>query len=117
VTLGVLEVRQTRHGRGVFAGRDYDPHEVVEVCPTVQVADADIAGDLRDYVFRAVSDRDVVLPLGYGMLYNHSSDPNLEYDQDERTITFVALRRIRPGDELTIDYGQEWWQTRGREPD
>jgi len=101
----------------VFAGRDYDADEVVEVCPTVRVADADIAGELRDYVFNAVSDSDVVLALGYGMLYNHSSDPNLEYDQDERAITFVALRRIRPGDELTIDYGQEWWQTRGREPD
>jgi SET domain-containing protein len=112
-----LEVKQGRHGRGVFARRDYEPGEIVEVCPTVQVADADITGGLRDYVFSAVKERDVVLALGYGMLYNHSADPNLEYDQDDPgTITFLALRPIRRGDELTIDYGDEWWQTRGREP-
>jgi SET domain-containing protein len=52
------------------------------------------------------------------MLYNHSADPNLEYVQDDPgTITFLALCPIRAGDELTIDYGEEWWETRGREPD
>jgi uncharacterized protein len=113
-----LAVKQGPHGRGVFATRRYKPGDVVEVCPTVQAADADISGSLRSYVFSSVKDRDVVLPLGYGMLYNHSSDPNLEYDQDEpTTITFLALRPIRAGDELTIDYGEEWWQSRGIEPD
>jgi hypothetical protein len=24
---------------------------------------------------------------------------------------------VRRGDELTIDYGDEWWETRGLEPD
>jgi hypothetical protein len=24
---------------------------------------------------------------------------------------------VRPGEELTIDYGDEWWETRGLEPD
>jgi uncharacterized protein len=56
--------------------------------------------------------------LGCGMLYNHSSDPNVEYVQDEpSTITFLALRAVKPGEELTIDYGEEWWETRGLEPD
>jgi uncharacterized protein len=51
------------------------------------------------------------------MLYNHSANPNVEYDQVEPTkITYRALRKIEPGEELTIDYGDEWWATRGREP-
>ena len=112
-----LEVKQSRHGRGVFAKRRYAEGDVVEVSPTLQVADADVTGRLRDYVFGALNEHDVVLALGYGMLYNHSDDPNVEYDQEEATITFLALRAIRPGEELTIDYGEEWWQTRGRDPD
>jgi SET domain-containing protein len=112
-----LAVRQGPHGRGVFATRPFRKGDVVETCPTVEVADADVTGRLNDYVFSSVTDGDVLLVLGHGMLYNHSDDPNVEYVQDEPTaITFRTLRKVRPGDELTIDYGEEWWETRGLEP-
>jgi hypothetical protein len=112
-----LTVRRGRRGRGVFAARGFVAGEVVESCPTVELADADVTGQLGDYVFRSVRDGDVVLPLGYGVLYNHSADPNVDYVQDEPSvITFVARRSIRAGEELTIDYGEEWWATRGLKP-
>ena len=51
------------------------------------------------------------------MLYNHSADPNVEYVQDEPSmIRFQALRTVMPGEELTIDYGDRWWETRGLKP-
>jgi len=106
------------HGRGVFATRSFAKGEVIEACPTVELADADVRGRLNDYVFTSVSDGDVLLVLGHGMLYNHSPEPNVEYVQhDPSTITFRALRKVRPGDELTIDYGEEWWDARGIDPD
>ena len=44
--------------------------------------------------------------------------PNCEYIQDgPRVITFVTLRDVEAGEELTIDYGEEWWSTRNLEPD
>jgi len=103
----------------VFATRQFAKGEVIETCPTVEVADAEVTGRLNDYVFSSVKDGDVVLVLGHGMLYNHSADPNVEYVQDDEpdTIQFRALRKVRVGDELTIDYGEEWWETRGLEPD
>jgi uncharacterized protein len=112
-----LQVTYGPRGRGVFATRRFDQGEVVETCPTVEVADADVAGRLNDYVFGSDTDGDVVLVLGHGMLYNHSRDPNLEYVQDDpSTFMFRALRTVSPGEELTIDYGEAWWQTRGLEP-
>jgi hypothetical protein len=113
-----LAVKHGRHGRGVFAARRFVTGEEVEVCPTVEVPDAAVVGGLGDYVFGSGHDGSALLLLGFGMLYNHSAAPNVEYVQgEETTIAFVALREIEPGEELTIDYGREWWETRGLEPD
>jgi hypothetical protein len=112
-----LVVREGRHGRGVFATRRFIAGELVESCPTVEVPATDVTGRLGDYIYSSVNDGKIVLVLGYGMLYNHSADPNVEYIQDEpTTIEFHARRAVEPGDELTISYGNEWWDTRGLEP-
>ena len=113
-----LEVREGLRGRGVFATQRFSTGEAVEVCPSVEVAGSDAKGVLTDYVFESLSrSSHVVLVLGYGMLYNHSDDPNLEYDQDDAgVVTFFATRTIEPDEELTITYGSEWWEGRGRTP-
>jgi uncharacterized protein len=113
-----LSVERGPHGRGVFATRRFAEGELVERCHTIELPDSEVTGRLGDYVYTSVKDGDVLIVLGCGMLYNHSSDPNVEYVQDEpSTITFLALRAVKPGEELTIDYGEEWWETRGLEPD
>jgi len=113
-----LTVTEGSLGRGVFATRAFRQGDVIEHCPTVELADADVAGRLNDYVFSTDTEGDVLLVLGHGMLYNHSPNPNVEYVEGDEpsTITFRALRDVRPGEELTIDYGEEWWETRGLEP-
>ena len=116
-TASGLAVKRGPHGRGVFATRRFAKGALVERCPTVEVPDSEVVGRLDDYVYTSVKDGDVLLVLGYGMLYNHSADPNVEYLQDEpSTISFRALRTVLPGEELTIDYGDRWWETRGLEP-
>jgi SET domain-containing protein len=114
-----IEIREGRHGRGVFATRAFAKGEAVETCPTLELHGDNVAGRLGDYVFgSAESEDNVVLPLGYGMLYNHSYDANCEYVQDgPDAITYLTTRDVAAGEELTIDYGEEWWATRDLEPD
>ena len=112
-----IVVGRGRRGRGVFAARRFREGEVVEVCPTVLVGEDDANGVVRDYVFGARQKGKVLLVLGYAMLYNHSDDPNLFHRSAGRMlIEFVALRDIEPDEELTHDYGPEYWADRNRTP-
>ena len=113
-----IEIKEGPYGRGVFATRDFAKGESVESCPTLELPEDTVTGRLGDYVFGSAEDEhEVILLLGYGMLYNHSYEANCEYVQEaERVITFVTLRPVDVGEELYIDYGEEWWATRNQEP-
>jgi hypothetical protein len=113
-----IVVGRGRRGRGVFAARRFREGEVVEACPAVLIPDEEVAdGVLRGYVFASRRRGKVLLLLGYGMLYNHSPQPNLYHRTAGRlTIEFVALRDIAAGEELTHDYGPNYWNDRGRRP-
>ena len=110
-----LVVREGPRGRGVFANSTFAEGETVEVCPTVEISEG--GGDLADYLFESTNEGMFLVVLGFGMLYNHSSEANLDYFQgDASTLEFVAERRIDRGEELTISYGDEWWSARGETP-
>jgi SET domain-containing protein len=112
-----IAVGRGRRGRGVFAAQPFSKGDIVETCPAVLLRNDDVDGTLRDYVFASRRPGKVLLLLGYGMLYNHSSRPNLFHRTAGRlSIEFVALRDIEVGEELTHDYGPEYWQDRGQRP-
>jgi SET domain-containing protein len=82
--------------------------ELIEVCPVLRVPAAEIsaleATRLEEYWFRWGQDAGVA--LGFGSLYNHSSEPNARYERDlERdVVTVTAVRAIAAGEEITFDY-------------
>jgi hypothetical protein len=97
--------------------RRFAEGEIVEVCPTVVLDDEDVEGVVRNYVFSARQPGKLLLVLGYGMLYNHSAEPNLFHRSAGRLlIEFVALRDIAVGEELTHNYGAEYWDDRRKRP-
>jgi uncharacterized protein len=101
-----------RHGRGVFASKTFAAGEIVETCPMLVIpaddrpqVDATVLGG---YYFEW-DDGAGALPLGLGALYNHAVEPNAyaEIDTENETLSYIALRDIESGEEITISYGDE----------
>lgn len=102
------------HGRGVFAARDIEPGEIIEICPVLVFSKEELVHIqqtfLDDYYFDWGTDGNYyALCLGYGSLYNHEYEPNAEYgmDFDALTIDFYAIKHIPAGAEITVNYNGE----------
>jgi uncharacterized protein len=108
-----IEVKRARgKGRGVYARRLIRKGEVIERVPVIVMSLDEYAKGaaetvLKDYCFHWGKDK-VALALGYGSLYNHSFKPNARYDDvGPLTKQFTALRDIRPGEEISVNYNGE----------
>lgn len=90
--------------------------ENVEICPALIVgSEVNAVDKLKDIVFEIDADKDEwAVVLGYGSLYKHSEEPNLEYAYNKLTkqMQFIAKRPIKLGEELTINYGTDYWTAR-----
>jgi SET domain-containing protein len=93
---------------GVFAIDDIKEGEIVEVAPLIVLKFEELIdtnwNTLFDYYFWM--DDYVVLALGYGSIYNHSENSNIEYEimADKRMIKFIANKNIKSGEELFFNY-------------
>ena len=99
------------HGNGVFAARPLEPGDVIEVCPVLLFPKAELAAMrqtiLDDYYFDwGKDDKWYAIALGYGSLYNHSYEPNAEYDMDfgAETIDVFCIKPIAAGEEILVNY-------------
>ena len=106
------------HGLGVFACVDFAKDSVIERCFYLVIDDDDLQeiNRLNDYLFTSPDVKsDYLCVLGCGMIYNHGTPPNAEWqiaDDDNRFIEFTALHDIRAGDEILHDYGEDYWSSR-----
>lgn len=93
--------------RGMFAERDFEPGEVIEIAPVLVVPRRQIRNNdvLRNYVFNFDKDN-VMVALGYASMFNHSYKPNARYKKDKgsRTLTFTAIKPIKEGQEIFVNY-------------
>jgi len=102
-------------GRGVFTTADIEKGTVVEVAPVIvmtreerKLLDQTL---LHDYIFEWGQDpKGCCMALGYVPVYNHSYRSNCEYEMDyeEELISVKAVRFIKAGEELSINYNGDW---------
>ncbi|MEI8186323.1 MAG: SET domain-containing protein-lysine N-methyltransferase [Chlorobiaceae bacterium] len=114
---GVISISSSKvSGRGAFATENIKDGAVIERCPALEVTDRDIGGELVNYVFYGNNETARLVVMGYGMLFNHSSTPNVAYYREDSALgpelVLYAIGNISKGDELFYNYGDDWWTTR-----
>lgn len=115
------------HGKGVFATDDIEPGELVERCP------------LKVMGFRMNYHKDPVIwsymftnscpceeckrhgghflmVMGYGQIYNHQDDNSvsMKFDLKNEVADIVALRQIKKGEEIFVNYGPNYFNNRDK---
>ena len=105
-------------GRGIFTKENIRTNTIVEVSPVIVLSQRDrkLVDQtlLHDYIFEwGDSRRQACLALGYVSLYNHSYASNCEYEMefDKGIISIRAVRSIKKGEELFINYNGTWNNT------
>lgn len=109
--------KSTIQGYGVFALEDIKAGETVEECYALIHKSMT---ELIDYVF-AVKDGSTsftAIALGYGSIYNHSPTANADFflDPYKSILRITALRDIKSGEEVFVNYGKNWFGERGLRP-
>jgi SET domain-containing protein len=106
-----LTIGPSNKGRGVFTSKKIAAGTVIEVSPVIDLTIKErkqIEGTkLYHYIFEwGTSKRQACVALGYVSMYNHSFEPNCEYEQDyeARTMTVKTIRDVNKGEELMFSY-------------
>jgi len=115
--LGRVEYTKRPGGDYMITGKtQFAKGEIVEICPVIFVGEiAKTLDKIKDLIFeldKAKSQWGLV--LGYGSLYRHSAKPNLDYAYNPkgRQMYFITNRPIKLSEELTINYGTDYWAER-----
>lgn len=106
-----LAVLRSHSGRGLFTQESIPKGSfVIEYLGRPATA-KQIAEDRGKYLFWT-SDTSMIdgnIPANTARFINHSCAPNCEVQIRRRRIYIHALRTIQPGEELSYDYGEEYF--------
>ncbi|MEO4052288.1 SET domain-containing protein [Solibacillus sp. CAU 1738] len=95
--------------RGVFTTSDIQKGALLHQAPVISYPNEQHQyieqTMLADYAFEYGIGQSAIL-LGYGMLFNHSYEPNAMYEINfkNQTFDFFAYRDIKAGEEILINY-------------
>ncbi|PID15636.1 SET domain-containing protein-lysine N-methyltransferase [Sporosarcina sp. P34] len=109
IEIKLSPIGEGEFNRGVFATCDIKKGQLLHEAPVIPYPNEQHQHIektvLSDYAFEYGENHSAVL-LGYGMLFNHSYEPNATYDInfDHHTFDFSAYKDIKAGEEILINY-------------
>ena len=112
---GVYVAGTKKMGRGVFTSQPIPQGTLIELSPVIVMSGEErLLLDktlLHDYIFEWGKDLDqCAMALGLVSVYNHSYSANCQYGMyyKQQAINIIAVRDIRAGEELFINYNGTW---------
>lgn len=112
---GVYATVTKKMGRGVFTKEAIAAGTLVEFAPVIVMSSEDRKlldqTLLHDYIFEWGEKKDqCAMALGLVPVYNHSYEANCEYEMyfKKDVIAVKAVRNIKAGEELFINYNGDW---------
>lgn len=108
--------RKPGGGYKVYSKTPFRKGEIIEICPLIIIPEISKTIDrLNDIIFEINKERgEYAVVLGYASLYRHSDTPNVDYAYNRKRnyMLFIANRNIKAFEELTINYGSDYWEER-----
>jgi hypothetical protein len=122
-----LVIAPCKFGHGVFATEYIPADTTLEECYHLRIRKEDCLGIINDYVYGLEPEHDdseegseyYSLIFGWGSIFNHADEHNTEYwhDTERELIVFHTIKDVSAGEQLFVNYGKAWWETRERTPD
>ena len=100
------------HRWGIFTKKDIAQYDVIQESPYCTFPEEELhdSPTIERYAYAAEVSTEVdemVLGFGFAPMFNHSTDPNCAYilDTVNEVMRHYAIRDIKAGEELLINYG------------
>lgn len=99
--------------RCVLADADIVKGEIVEEAPVIVIPKNEMKYINKtvlthyEFIWNEETGEDAIV-MGYGMVYNHSFEPNIEFcpNYEKNIMMFTAIRDIKKGEEIFSNYQQ-----------
>ena len=105
-----------KYGRGVFSNRFYYPGEIIEIghCISEMPIPSEDVSVMNDYIFSSEDDdyKKRHYCFGFTSIYNHADNFNANWKVKGNKNIISARKMIKPGEEITVDYGENYWKSR-----
>ena len=107
----VLQVRRSKTGKGLFTKSPIPKGACIIEYTGRPVSKAEQYKDEGKYLFWTGKDTMINgnIPSNKARYINHSCSANCEADGPKTRVFILALRNIKAGEELTYDYGVEYF--------
>lgn len=111
--IGNLKLRVGRgvSGKGLFAVDEIPKDTCIIEYIGTDVPEAEQYKSRSKYLFETGKNKMIngYIPENTAKYINHSCRPNAEADVYHGHVYILSLRKIKPGEELTYDYGKEYF--------